>query len=221
MTVFPRPQAIIFDWDNTLVESWAVIRAAMNATLLAMGHDVWDMVETKRRVALSLKDSFPGLFGERWKEARDIFYREYSAAHLLHIQPIAGTAEGLADLCDLGLTLGVVSNKNGGLLRKEAAHLGWDKWFRRLVGATDASSDKPSTAPVLMVLSAMETDAGPHIWFVGDAEVDMECARNAGCIPVLLREEPWRPGEFERFAPQMHFANWGELLTAIRESAVP
>ena len=35
------PRAILFDWDNTLVESWGVIHEAMNLTLDAMGHPRW------------------------------------------------------------------------------------------------------------------------------------------------------------------------------------
>jgi phosphoglycolate phosphatase len=36
------------------------------------------------------------------------------------------------------MLLGVVSNKRGYLLRREAAHLGWMSLFHRLVGANDA-----------------------------------------------------------------------------------
>ena len=31
------PQAALFDWDNTLVDTWPVIHEAMNTTLSAMG----------------------------------------------------------------------------------------------------------------------------------------------------------------------------------------
>jgi phosphoglycolate phosphatase len=216
-----RPQAILFDWDNTLVESWAIIQAAMNVTLSAMGHVPWDLDETKRLVARSLKDSFPALFGPRWPEARDIFYREYKALHLDLTKPVDGAAQMLEGLCAAGLRLGVVSNKNGALLRREAAHLGWDGWFCRLVGATDAAADKPAADPVLMALEAMNTAPGPHVWFVGDAEIDMECARNTGCVAILLRDEPWRVGEFERYPPLVHFSKCGELLAHVCESAVP
>ena len=32
----PAPKAILFDWDNTLVDSWTVIHHAMTATFEAM-----------------------------------------------------------------------------------------------------------------------------------------------------------------------------------------
>jgi phosphoglycolate phosphatase len=31
------PKAVIFDWDNTLVDSWPVIHHALNETLEAYG----------------------------------------------------------------------------------------------------------------------------------------------------------------------------------------
>ncbi|MEI6986480.1 MAG: hypothetical protein WCK65_10140 [Rhodospirillaceae bacterium] len=35
------PLAIIFDWDNTLVDSWECLHASINVTLVAMGQRPW------------------------------------------------------------------------------------------------------------------------------------------------------------------------------------
>lgn len=217
----PAPRAIIFDWDNTLVDSWLCIQAAMNTTLRAMDHDEWDLEETKRRVALSLRDSFPDLFGPRWQEARDVFYRAFSDIHLDYLAPLPGAAEMLQGLAELGLTLGVVSNKNGRFLRQEVRQLGWDGLFHRLVGATDASEDKPSAVPVRMCLDGAGVSAGPEVWFVGDSPIDMECAHNSGCVPILLRPDAWRDGEFDRFSPRSHLVHCRDFVTLVRELLVP
>jgi hypothetical protein len=78
MMRLPPPRAILFDWDNTLVDAWGTIQLALNAALTAMGQSAWTMEETRVRVRASLRDSFPRMFGDRWPEARDIFY----ATHL-------------------------------------------------------------------------------------------------------------------------------------------
>ena len=215
------PAALIFDWDNTLVESWVVIQAAMNVTLTAMGHEPWDLAEIKGRVALSLRDSFPQLFGERWPEARDIFYKAYTDIHLQALAPLPGVEAMLERLAGLGLKLAVVSNKNGGFLRQEVQHLGWDRWFGSLVGATDASADKPSEAPVRLTRDRLGLSAADGIWFVGDAVVDMECAANSGCLSVLLRTDPWRDNEFDRFPPRLHFNLCSQLSDLVAELLVP
>ncbi len=215
------PRAVIFDWDNTLVDSWACIQAAMNATLTAMGQPEWDMEEIKRRVALSLRDSFPVLFGERWTEARDVFYQNFAAIHLDYLCPLPGVEAMLRQLSDLGVKMAVVSNKNGGFLRQEADRLGWNGLFRSLVGATDAAADKPSAAPVRLVLDAMGVAGTEGVWFVGDAAVDMECAANAGCVGILMREEKLRQGEFDRYPPRRHILCCGDFADLVSELLVP
>jgi phosphoglycolate phosphatase len=220
------PRAVIFDWDNTLVDSWACIQAAMNATLAAMGHAQWDRNEMKRRVALSLRDAFPGLFGARWTEAREIFYQAFAAIHLDYLRPLPGAGEMLENLAAMGVKLSVVSNKNGSYLREEVQYLGWERFFERVVGATDAAEDKPATAPVVLALAACglqpgELQPGEEVWLVGDATVDIECAVNSGCVPILMREEPERDGEFAIHRPRHRVAGCGELADLVRELLVP
>lgn len=216
-----KPRAVIFDWDNTLVDSWNCILAAMNATLRAMGLAEWTMAEARDRVALSMRDSFPQLFGERWEEARDIFYSTFRAIHLDHLKPLPGATRMLAELAEQNIYLAVVSNKNGAFLRKEAQTLGWTGFFGRLVGATDAEQDKPSAAPVRLALADSGIEPGAHVWFCGDAAVDIECAHNSGCTPILIRPDAPRDGEFPGPMPSRHLAGCGEFAALVRELSVP
>ncbi len=221
MTALAAPRAIIFDWDNTLIDSWVCILEAMNATFRHMEMPEWTLEQAKAQVALSMRDSFPAMFGNRWEEARDVFYATFNAIHISHLAPLPGAEEMLAGLAEAGIYLGVVSNKNGAFLRKEAAHLGWDRFFGRLVGATDAAQDKPHRAPVDMVLENSGIAPGPHVWFVGDALVDLTCGHNAGCTPILVRAEPARAGEFDSYPPKSHLAGCAELATLVRELSIP
>ncbi len=91
----------------------------------------------------------------------------------------------LADLAGKGLYLGVVSNKRGEYLRREADHLGWTGHFRALAGAGDAARDKPAIEHVKLALGDLA--CGADVWLVGDADIDLKCATNAGCTPVLMR----------------------------------
>lgn len=193
----PGPRAILFDWDNTLVDSWAVIHHAMTATFEAMGARPWTLEECRRNVRKSARDAFPDLFGERAEEAAAVFYRTYEADHLARLRALPGAdamLERLAEETDL--LLGVVSNKRGHLLRLEAAELGWDRFFGSLVGANDAVRDKPAPEVVNHALAGSGIPAGPAVWLVGDTDIDILCAHNSGCTPVLLRREAPVAGEF-------------------------
>ena len=114
------PKAVLFDWDGTLVNNWPIIHESMNRTLEAMGRTPWTMDETLERVRKSLREAFPPLFGDRWEEARDIFYTAYRAVHLERIEKKDGAEELIGLLEKLGSHLGVVSNKSGGHLRAES-----------------------------------------------------------------------------------------------------
>jgi phosphoglycolate phosphatase len=210
------PRAILFDWDNTLVESWGVIHEAMNLTLAAMGYGHWTREETEKRVRASLRDSFPAMFGERWRDAEQIFYSSFSAIHLKHLRALPGADEMLVHLAGNGLYLGVVSNKRGEYLRREADHLGWTGHFRVLAGAGDSVRDKPAIEHVHLALGKLA--CGQDVWLVGDADIDLKCAWNAGCTPVLMRPAAPAEGEFPGHEPVLYFPDCAGLLAYLRQA---
>lgn len=194
----PRPRAILFDWDNTLVDTWPCISRSVNMTLEAMGQAPWSDAEMRVRVAGSLRDTFPAIYGDRWEEARDIFYRAFDEVHLEMLRAAPSAEEMLREVSNAGIYLGVVSNKTGKYLRAEAHHLGWTDMFGRLVGAQDAARDKPAPDPIHLALLESGIAAGPDVWFVGDAPIDMACGRGAGCSTVFVGAEP---AEFRAKSP--------------------
>jgi phosphoglycolate phosphatase len=218
MTPPPRPRALLFDWDNTLADNWGAIHAALNATFAAMGHPPWTLAETRQRVRQSLRDSFPRMFGERWQAAKDVFYGAIEATHLETLRPLAGADSTLRALAASGAVLGVVSNKRGTLLRREAERLGWSGYFHRVVGAGDAPADKPAPDPVLLALAGSGVSPGPDVWFVGDAAIDMDCARRAGVSGVLVGPAAGEEAQIAALAPAGRVGDLVELLSLV-ESA--
>ncbi|QXM25070.1 HAD-IA family hydrolase [Elioraea tepida] len=182
----PQPEAVLFDWDNTLVDAWPGIAHALNTALTRFGHPAWTLDEVRARVRKSLRDTFPSLFGRGWEEAREVFYEALEATHLTQLTPLPGAGETLAQARALGLPLAVVSNKTGRFLRREAEALGWSGAFAILVGAGDAEADKPDPAPFRLALGALGQSAGSSVWYVGDTALDMLAARNAGLTGILF-----------------------------------
>lgn len=182
----PQPRAIVFDWDNTLVDTWPNIVHTMNVTLVAMGQAPWTALEAKQRIARSLRESFPELFGDRWEYARDVFYAELERAHLAMLSPLSGSEETLARFAGLGVPMAVVSNKTSVYLHREVEHLGWGRYFKAVFGAGDMPHDKPAPDAVFRFLELAGLAPGNDIWFVGDSPVDVEAAHAAGCAPVFV-----------------------------------
>lgn len=206
----PAPVALVFDWDNTLVDAWPGVAGALNAALTAFGHRPWSLAEVRGRVRQSLRDSFPALFGEAWEQARDVFYAALEKCHLQHVTPLPGAAETLSRARERGLALAVVSNKTGRYLRREAEALGWSAQFATLVGAGDAEADKPHPAPMRLALASLGVTAGPQVWYVGDTALDMQAARNAGVLPVLIGDAAHDGGP-ARARPALHLADHAAL----------
>lgn len=181
-----HPRAMIFDWDNTLVDNWRTILNSLNFAKESFGLEPISAEEFWAIPHHSVKNVAHELFGKHWKEAEKIYYDKVREDHLENLQQLEGAAELLDTLSQLDIHLAVVSNKHGELLRKEASHLGWDKHFVSLIGSRDTDEDKPSPIPVREALKPIGMDAGHHVWFIGDSIVDVECARNSGCVPVAV-----------------------------------
>ena len=206
-----RPRAILWDWDDTLVDNWASIHAAMNATVAAMGHAAWTLEQTRAEARRSLRNSFPEIFGPKWEAARELFYGAFAKNHLQLLRPRPGADAMLARLAQAGIYLGVVSNKTGTFLREEAAHLDWSRHFAAIVGAADAAEDKPAPAPVKLALEGSGIVPGPAVWFVGDGRGDMECAHRAACAAVLIWDETAQTQDFGPHQPDRKVATFAEL----------
>ncbi|HVY17131.1 MAG TPA: HAD family hydrolase [Rhodopila sp.] len=216
MSAAPRPGILLYDWDNTLVDGWAGITAALNATFTAFGHPLWTVEDTRNRVRVSLRESFPVMFGDRWEHARDIFYDTLTRQHLDHVAPMPGVPDVLS--AGTPWPQGVVSNKAGAFLRREVAHLGWSGFFGPVVGAGDATADKPDPAPLLMALDRLGRAPGRDTWYIGDTALDMQAARSAGVTAVLIGDAA-HDGGVERAAPDIHFADAVSLASRLRDLA--
>ncbi|KAA5607303.1 HAD hydrolase-like protein [Roseospira marina] len=214
----PAPTAILFDWDNTLVDTWPTIHQVVNVLMTHMGHPTWTLEETKRRIGPSMRDVFPTMFGDRWQEAGEVFLSAFRAIHLEQLAVLDGMEPMVRGLAERGVPMGIVSNKTGALLRREITHLGWDDLFFASVGAGDATRDKPARDAVDLALATAPGGPLPldaRVWFVGDSPTDMTCAETCGCTPILLRR--WAPedGEFDLVSPLVHLSHGDHLLTMV------
>ncbi len=181
------PRAVIFDWDNTLVDSWPAIMQSINYVRAQFGLPTWTLDEIKTNCTRAARDSFPEWFGDDWKKAYDIYYDHFDRVRKMSsITPLAGAEDLLRWLKAQNIPAFVVSNKHGKYLRLETEMLAWKNLFAAIVGAQDTANDKPARDPVDHALKQAGIVAHADVWFIGDSEVDMLCARNTGCTPVLI-----------------------------------
>lgn len=185
----PVPRLVIFDWDDTLVDNYAAIHAAINAARAAFGLPVWSLAETRQNCRIALKEIFPVWFGAEWEKAQAIFYETFALQHLQFLRVKPGAEHCLLQLQQAGIPLAVNSNKKSVYLREEIGFLGWDAYFKVIVGAGDVPAGKPAPDGVEAICRYCGVIPSAVVWFVGDNAVDVATANNAGITPMLVGKE--------------------------------
>jgi phosphoglycolate phosphatase len=211
-----KPDAVIFDWDDTIVDTWQVVRCAINTTLETFGHAPWSEDEARKRIGPPARILFSGLFGEdKWQDADKIYIESYKTHISAHIRLHDGARETLAALQAANIPMAVVSTKRGPLLRTEAAQLGLDVFFSCMVGVGDAPADKPDAAAVYFALEKIKISPSKNVLFIGDSATDMMAAKNARCTAILIETKTPAEDVLAVHPPKYRVKNHAELIDLV------
>ncbi|ACZ49557.1 putative phosphatase [Anaplasma centrale str. Israel] len=177
------PVAVIFDWCNTLVTGSALDYETVDKVLKHMGRSDIDLAS----VDPSTVDRYlVHSLGSRWKEASAL-YMEFAekSTRVRKLIPSSNVLELLELLYDNGISMGIVSNKNGPSLREEVRATGLSKYFSAIIGSGDTPENKPSPKPVIAALEILDVTPSEQVFFVGDSVSDVASARSAKCLPIV------------------------------------
>jgi phosphoglycolate phosphatase len=209
----PDIKAIIFDFDNTLIDAWSSLYKSYEKTFNYFNLATPSNEYITSKLACSMQESFPKIFGNNYQEAAKIFYSEYQKNSLEIIS--LPYAEDLLNMLDRNnVTMSILSNKKGDLLRDEINKLGWSKYFKIIIGSDDLQYCKPSTMPVKYIAKYCDFDISDDVWFVGDTEVDIKCANNSGCYSVLYNNSEKLYTGLEK--PRLIISSHLELLEILK-----
>ena len=177
--------AILFDLDGTLLNTLEDLTDATNAALAHFGYPTRTIDEVRRFVGNGAKNqitmSLPG--GESPEEIERVlaWYKTYYAAHSqLKTCPYEGIPEAL-EAVKREFPVAIVSNKPDVAVKILCAQYFGDAFA---LGESDSCPRKPAPHMVYQALKAIGAD---RCIYVGDSEVDVLTARNAGmpCLSVL------------------------------------
>ena len=207
-----KPEVVIFDWDGTIVDTSEIVYSAY----LKLA-DVFDIPmiteqELKENFFRALEDVFPEMFGDRWLEAKELFYKHIKSVHLEKIKLLPGAEQVLQQLSEQKIPMVIVSNKTGDILRKEVSYLNLDNHFVAVVGAGDAEKNKPNAEHAYHALKSFEIVADNKVWFVGDTMADMLCAKNIGAKAILIGSNTPISKVEELAIDYLHVDDHSELL---------
>lgn len=173
-------EAVIFDFDGTLGDSYPAITASVNHVRGLHGLPPLSEAEVRRHVGRGphylLEHTVPA--GD--VEANIAAYRAHHPSVLRSgTRLMPGAADALRDLHTHGLRLGICSNKPIDFTRELVAYLGVESYLDLLLGPEDVPRPKPAPDMLRLALARLHVEAKQAL-YVGDMTVDIQTARSAG-----------------------------------------
>lgn len=179
--------AVIFDLDGTLLDTWDDLSNAINHMLAKYGYKQRDKMEIRRFLGNGARDLVErSLPADVDKNVLESFLEEYKMYYNEHSQiltkPYDGVIDALKRLRQKGIMTAVVSNKPD-MTVKGLCELYFDGLVDFSVGDRPDIKRKPAADPIYFAMERLGCDKAVY---VGDSEVDVLAARNAGlpCVSV-------------------------------------
>jgi phosphoglycolate phosphatase len=185
---FGSVRAIIFDLDGTLIDSKRDLIHSVNAMLRELGR-VELPEETisgyighgaPQLVARALGD---GCSKEERQRALEFFLRYYETHKMDTTSAYPGVGETLEKLATIPMA--VLTNKPVRISVRILDAMGLSNYFQAIYGGNSFETKKPDPLGARTILR--ELNAGPQeALLVGDSEVDVQTARNAGTLAAAV-----------------------------------
>lgn len=179
---FTAVRALIFDLDGTLIDSKLDLALSVSATLEHMGRAalphprIYGYVG-KGAPRLIEQALGPGATPADCRQGLEFFLAYYRQHMLDNTVTYPGVREGLAAL--QSLPMAVLTNKPVRFSQLILEGLGLAGYFRFVYGGNSFETKKPDPAGMEVLLRDFQA-APKEAMLVGDSEVDVQTARNAG-----------------------------------------
>ncbi len=187
------PLAVVFDLDGTLIDSAHDLADALNYTLGVRGLGPFSVAQVKEMVGGGIAKLVErALLAHGVSDAELLplaadFVNYYRENLVRRTTLYEGAAELLEKLRHEGRRLGLCTNKQHEFTVQIAEELGIAKYFSAVIGEREGHARKPDPAPLLSVLHALGGASPEDAVMVGDNSPDVECAKAAGVVPIVVR----------------------------------
>lgn len=189
---------VIFDLDGTILNTLEDLRDSLNYALDRMGFPERSLEEVRNFVGNGIRKlierALPQGGDDKTVEEMLVLHRDYYQVHCADkTRPYDGISEMLAKLKQREIQLAVLSNKPD-----YAVKILCDKYFPgifdKAYGFREGIERKPSPEAVFALLEEFGVPREKAV-YVGDSEVDVQTAKNAG-LDMMIVEWGFRDREF-------------------------
>lgn len=185
-------KGLIFDLDGTLLDTIEDIAVSLNKALLELGLTSHGIEECKVLIGSGIHDLAREVLPPQMHDPEAIenfitrFREHYSSAWHVNTRVFDGISELLSELRARGLHLAILSNKSQrftGIMAEHWFNAGGTQIFDPVWGERSGIPVKPDPNSALDIAAAWGLQPD-EIAFVGDSDIDMQTAVNAGMMAV-------------------------------------
>jgi HAD superfamily hydrolase (TIGR01549 family) len=161
----------------TLVDSSLAVTECMNMMADAKGCRRVTREEMLAVIGKTLEDEWRLLWGRCEPDWLDYYRTSFVDAELGLIKEFEGTRPALSSLRELGIKIGVVSNRK--YARRAVRLSGIADLTDVVIGLEDVTNPKPHPEPLLLALERLSSPPDEAM-YVGDTDIDVMTASAAG-----------------------------------------
>lgn len=202
-----RYTTILFDLDGTLLDTLDDLTDAVNRTLSRCGLPQRDRREVRSFLGNGarylMEHAAPGVAGERFEQLLRDYKADYDANCRVKTAPYPGIDALLRALRAAGCRTGIISNKPDSAVQPLYEAFFADT-MDTAVGEREGIRRKPAPDTVLAAMERLGA-AAEQTLYVGDSEVDIRTAQNAGVDCASVTWGFRDPEELKRSGAQMLF----------------
>lgn len=179
-----RVEAVVFDLDGTLADTMTLVPKAYADTIKCLGGPDVSPPEVVANWNIGPTPAVLRRFLGRTVTAGDLecFYDNFQAV-MAAVRPFPGVTEMLRSLHRQGRRLAIFTHATRRAAIATLAGARLDRFPLTLVGGEEA--DQPKPAPAGLRLACRRLNVHPaKAAYVGDADVDLQCAAAAGSIAI-------------------------------------
>jgi HAD superfamily hydrolase (TIGR01509 family) len=179
--------AVVFDLDGTLLDTMTVAPAAYADTIRALGGPDVSPDDVVAAWHIGPTPVVLAYFLGRPASAEDIecFYCHFEAA-CAAVRPFPGVVEMVDTLGRAGYRLGVFTSATRRATSLTLRGVGLDRFFPAVVCGDEVTQPKPAPEGLWLACQHLGVDPTATV-YIGDAEVDLRCAKAAGSVALHAR----------------------------------
>ena len=200
-----KPEAVIFDTDNTLYEYDVTHSAAINAVLEKAQNILGiNRKEFENAYEISRKEIKESLGATASSHSRLLYFQRtiehlglktrilstldleqtYWRTFLANAQLFSGVKEFILHLKSDGIVTANITDLTAQIQFRKIVYFGLDEYFDYVVTSEEAGQDKPDPRPFQIALDKLKVEPN-RIWMIGDSAFkDMSGAGSFGMIKV-------------------------------------